>query len=102
MLDAAREAVSFVHGRVRDGFGKDRILLLAVVKDIEIVGEAARNVSLEQRSKTPEIPWTNVVAMRNHLAHGYFDWDLDIIWQTVHDDLPELISQLEKSLKVIL
>ena len=99
MLDASREAVSFLDGRVCDGFGKDRVTLLAVIKAIEIVGEAARNVSAEQRSKMAEIPWSKVVGMRNQLSHGYFDWNLDVIWGTVHEDLPLLIPQLENALR---
>ncbi len=99
MLEASREAVSFLNGRIRDGYGKDRMLLLAVVKAIEIVGEAARNVSSEQRAKMPEISWSDVVSMRNQLSHGYFDWDLDIIWDTVHRDLPRLIPQVERALE---
>ena len=99
MLDAAREAVSFLDGRVRDGFGKERMLLLAVVKDIEIVGEAASKVSAEQRSKSVAIPSREVIGMRNHLTHGYFDWDLDVVWQTVRSDLPALIVHLERELR---
>ncbi len=99
MLDAAREAISFSGNRTRDDFDKDRMLLLAVIKDIEIVGEAARNVSTEQRFASADIPWSQVIGMRNQLTHGYFDWDVDLIWGVLQTGLPELIVQLESLLE---
>lgn len=74
---------------------KNRMLLFAIVKAIEIVGEAASKVSGEQRSASAEIPWRKVIGMRHQLPHGYFDWDLDVIWEAVQSNLPALIPQLE-------
>ena len=74
---------------------KNRMLLFAIVKAIEIVGEAASKVSGEQRSASAEIPWRKVIGMRHQLTHGYFDWDLDVIWEAVQSNLPALIPQLE-------
>ena len=71
------------------------MLVLALIKDVEIVGEAASRVSEESRTGLPGIPWSSVVAMRNRLIHAYFDIDLDILWQTVSEDLPELLVKLE-------
>ena len=98
MLDAAREAVSFARGRTRDDLDKDRQLVLAVVKDIEIVGEAATRVSEPTRRRLPELPWERIVGMRNRLVHAYFDINLDIVWKTIGEDLPELISLLEPAI----
>ena len=70
MLDAAHEAVSFVAGRTRDDLDVDRQLVLAVVKDIEIVGEAANTVTEATRAEPPAIPWHEIVAMRNRLVHA--------------------------------
>ena len=95
MLDAAREAVSFARGRVRSDLDIDRQLALALLKDIEIVGEAAAQTTEATRVLTPEIPWQEMVAMRNRLVHAYFSINLDIVWQTVQEDLPMLISKLE-------
>ena len=96
MLDAAREAISFVRGRVRGDLETDRQLVLSLVKDIEIVGEAASQVSEPARSQVPEVPWLEIVAMRNRLVHAYFSINLDIVLQTTQEDLPLLIAKLER------
>ena len=95
MLDAAREAVSFARGRIRNDLETDRQLVLSLVKDIEIIGEAAAQVNESTRLRNPEIPWQTIVAMRNRLVHAYFSINLDIVWQTVQQDLPPLIARLE-------
>jgi uncharacterized protein with HEPN domain len=95
MLKAAREALGFAEGKTEEDLSKDRMLLLSLVKEIEIIGEAARNVSEETRSQLPGIPWPQIVGMRNQLTHGYFNWLPQRIWDTVVSRLPELISQLE-------
>jgi uncharacterized protein with HEPN domain len=99
MLDAVREAVSFMEGRTSDDLTRDRMFLLSLVKEIEIVGEAAANVSPEGRDNAAGIPWAKVTGMRNRLAHGYFNWDLDVIWSTLTTNLPDLIVELEKALR---
>ena len=99
MLDAAREAVSFARGRVRGDLEIDRQLVLSLVKDVEIVGEAAAQITESARTQTPEIPWQGIVAMRNRLVHAYFSINLDIVWQTVQEDLPMLITRLERILQ---
>ena len=68
MLDAAREAVSFAHGRTRSDLDEDCQLVLALVKDMEIVGEAAAGVTEPARSELPTLPWQEIVAMRNRLV----------------------------------
>ena len=98
MLDAAREAQSFVASRSRSDLDHDRLLLLALVKDVEIIGEAASRVSEETRLEWADIPWQDIVATRHRLIHGYLDIDLDIVWSTVTDDLPPLAAQLERVL----
>ena len=96
MLDAAREAVEFVRGRSRADLNGDRQLVLALVKDIEILGEAAYQVTPDTRDQTPGVPWDDMIAMRHRLVHAYFDIDLDILWKTAQDDLPRLIAELER------
>lgn len=98
MVDAANEALSFVADKSNAELETDRALALALVKSIEIVGEAASKVSRELRSRSPEIPWADIVSMRNRLIHSYFDVNLDIVWQTVTEELPPLVTQLEKLL----
>ena len=98
MLDAAREALSFIQGRSRSELDENRMLVLSLVKDVEIVGEAAYRVSEATRESLPSIPWTDVIGMRHRLVHGYFDINLDVLWQTLVDDVPELVSVIESVL----
>ena len=95
MLDAAREALSFVHGKTEHNVGEDRKLALSLVKEIEIIGEAAGKVSEPTRDQFPRIPWLDIVDMRNHLIHAYFDIDVGVVWDTVSKDLPPLVLALE-------
>jgi len=83
MIDAAREACAMVAGENREVLNSDRKLSLALVRLIEIVGEAAKNVSKEKQSSLIEIPWRDLVGMRNRVIHAYFDVNLDIVWQTI-------------------
>ncbi|MYD36205.1 MAG: DUF86 domain-containing protein [Dehalococcoidia bacterium] len=99
MLDAAREAVAFAQGRIRADLRIDRQLALALVKDIEIVGEAAGAVTDSTRVELTDIPWQEIIAMRNRLIHAYFDVNLDLVWQTIQQDLPSLIASLEQALR---
>jgi uncharacterized protein with HEPN domain len=96
MLDSARDALSFTENKTRDDLEKNRMLTLSIVKSIEIIGEAATKITKETKEKYPEMPWVNIIAMRNRLIHVYFDIDLDRVWDTVTDDLPPLIAKLEK------
>ncbi len=98
MIDAACEAVSFVEGKERSELDKNRMLVLSLVRCIEIVGEAASTISPECKTKFPYIPWRDIVAMRNRLIHAYFNVNLDIVWVTVQEELPLLITQLEQIL----
>jgi uncharacterized protein with HEPN domain len=95
MLDAAREAIGFARGRVRADLDGDRMLVLSLVKDIEIIGEAAYQISQSTRDQLRNIPWDDIIGMRHRLVHAYFDINLDILWRTVKDDLPALIAVLE-------
>jgi len=96
MLDAAREAVGFVRHRSRSDLDHDRQLVWALVKAIEIIGEAAYQLGPDARAETPNIPWDKIVGMRHRLVHAYFDINLDILWKTVQEGLPPLIAELEK------
>ena len=98
MLDAVRDALSFATGRERETLDTNRMLVLSLVKCIEIVGEAAGRVSEEVRSRHPQIPWRNIIGMRHRLIHAYYDVNPDILWTTVIEDLPPLISSLENIL----
>jgi uncharacterized protein with HEPN domain len=98
MLDHAREAVQMVQGKTRVDLEGHRMLELALVRLIEVVGEAAARVSEETQRRHGAIPWRAIVGTRNRLVHGYDTVDLDVLWQTVEEDLPLLIVELEKVL----
>ena len=99
MLDNAKEAVDLVRDKTRADLDQNRMLELSLVRLVEIVGEAAARITSDFQDQCPEIPWREVVAMRNRLVHGYDEVDLDILWDTVKDDLPPLIRALEGILK---
>jgi uncharacterized protein with HEPN domain len=99
MLDHAREAVAMASGKTRRQLDTDRQLNLSLVRLLEIVGEAASRVPGEDRARHPDIPWAEIVGLRNRLIHGYDSVDFDILWQIVSNDLPPLIEALEKALK---
>jgi uncharacterized protein with HEPN domain len=96
MLAAAKDAIEFAAGKTRIDLENDRIRALAIIKSIEIIGEAASKVTEEFKSENKDIPWNDIINMRNRLIHAYSDVNLDIVWQTVKTDLPHLIKALEK------
>jgi uncharacterized protein with HEPN domain len=98
MLDHAQEAVDMISGNAPEDLEKKRMLELALVRLVEIIGEAASRVSQTGQAKYPEIPWREVIGMRNRLIHGYDSVDLNVLWDTVELDLPPLISQMKKIL----
>jgi uncharacterized protein with HEPN domain len=98
MLDHAREAVAMVQGKTRGDLDQDRKLNLALVRLLEIVGEAANRIPKEEHSGYTGIPWSEIVGLRNRLIHGYDDVDFDILWQIVKQDLPALVKSLERIL----
>ena len=94
MMEAIEAAVDFIDGRVRSDLDSDRQLLFAIVRAIEIAGEAAAKISPESRARAPDVPWQSIVSMRNRLIHGYFDIDRSIVWKTVQVELPTLLPAL--------
>ncbi len=96
MLDYSKEAVEIMAEKKRSDLDDSRILQLATVRLIEIVGEASARLSKDAQSAFPKISWVQISGMRNRLVHGYDFVDLDILWQTVKEDLPELIKELQK------
>lgn len=87
-----------MQGRNRADLNSDRQLVLALVKTIEIIGEAAFRISESTRAQVPEISWEDIVGMRHRLVHAYFDINLNVLWKTVQDDMAPLISRLEQVL----
>ena len=94
MIDEAENVESFIAGRKREDLDTNRMLFHAVVRAIEVMGEAAGKVSSETRAATPQIPWRTVVAMRNRLIHGYATVDPDVVWATATLDIPSVLPVL--------
>ncbi len=94
MLLAARDAVDFATGLTYTEFAQSRLHQNAILKAIEIIGEAAARVSASTKEVYPAIPWIKIVGMRNRLVHAYFEVQLQRVWDTVQYDLPPLIAYL--------
>lgn len=95
MLDHSVEAVELAREKTRESLDTERLLQLGLTRLVEIVGEAAGRVSGEMRTAAPEIPWSEIIGMRNRLIHGYDVVDYDILWKTIQKELPLLIEQLQ-------
>lgn len=98
MLDHAHEAVQFTAGRSAEDLESDRLLALALVRLLEVIGEAARRISDELRYCYPEIAWSQIIGLRNRLIHGYDSIDVNILWRIITTDLPDLIGNLKSIL----
>jgi uncharacterized protein with HEPN domain len=94
MIDAGHSALRFVADRQPGELESNEMLRFALVRAVEIIGEAASKVTIETRAECPAVPWPEIVFMRNRLIHGYFDIDTTILWKTVTEDIPMLLSRL--------
>ena len=92
---AAHTAARFITGRTRDDLATDDMLRLALTKLVEIVGEAAKQLSSSGRAQYPDVAWDDAARMRDRLVHHYFDVDLDVLWATVTEDLPAVMRSIE-------
>ena len=95
MLGNAREAVNMVRGRSRNDLEADRMLNLALVRLMEVIGEAAARVPADFQAGYNQVPWRDIADLRNRLIHGYDAINFDILWTIIQDDLPPLIRHLE-------
>ncbi|WP_017303319.1 DUF86 domain-containing protein [Spirulina subsalsa] len=94
MLNHAQEAMTIMQSKTRQDLDSDRLLNLAIVRLLEIIGEAASRIPKEDCCQYPTIPWHAIISMRNRLIHNYGNVDLDIVWQVVSQDLPKLTENL--------
>lgn len=99
MKDAAEEILDFMVDKTKEDLARERMLTLAVVKDLEIIGEAASKISDDCRDRHPTLPWKEMIGMRNRLVHAYYGINFNIIWETVQKSLAPLIEQLEKAIQ---
>ena len=99
IIDAMNDAMSFVEGMKCEDLVKDRKTIYAVVRALEIIGEAAKRIPDLVRNRYPQIPWKDMAGMRDKLIHGYFGVDMKRVWKTVKEDLLDLKPSFEKILK---
>ncbi|SRR6266511_3074504 len=95
ILIATRKALKFVEGIDRKEFEDNEIIQNAVMRPLEIIGEASAKISKEFRKAYPNIPWREMVGLHNRLIHEYFRIDFSAVWDTIHKDLPNLIELIE-------
>jgi uncharacterized protein with HEPN domain len=98
MLDHAREVVAMLRGRTRRDLDTDRMLQLALLHLIEIIGEAAKRVTPSGYERYPDIPWLKVIGTRNRIVHGYDAINYDILWDIATGEMPALVAALERAL----
>ena len=96
MLEASQKIMKFFQKKTRQEFENDEVLVLAVVRLLEIVGEAARKISSEITQEFSQITWKGIIGTRDRLIHGYFNVDMNVIWNIIENDIPYLITELEK------
>lgn len=95
MLIAARKALKFVEGIDRNEFDDNEVIQNAVMRPLEIIGEAASRISISFRKAHPEIQWKEMIGLRNRLIHEYFRVEFGAVWDTIQKDIPKLIKLIE-------
>jgi uncharacterized protein with HEPN domain len=98
ILDSGNAIQSYIRDLSLDGFNKDRMRAAAVIREFEIIGEAVGKLSEDLKAEYPDVPWRDIKDFRNILAHEYFGIDLEIVWNTIHQDLPMLLEASQKLL----
>lgn len=96
ILDTINDVENFIDGMNFEEFIKDKKTVYSVVRAIEIIGEATKNVPELIRTKYPDVPWKKMAGMRDRLVHGYFGVDLEILWETAKEDVPRLKNLISK------
>lgn len=95
ILIASRKVQKFTESLTRDSFSVSDLVQSAVIREIQVIGEAARLISDETKNDNTQIDWSAISGMRNRVVHEYFNIDLDIVWDTIQIDIPLLIQQIE-------
>ena len=99
IVEAIERILRYIEDMNEVSFLDDEKTQDAVVRNFEIIGEASRNIERyhsDYAEAHPQVPWTFMVAMRNRVAHGYFKVDFELVWKTIHEDLPELREQVSQ------
>lgn len=101
MVEYARKAEEFVEGVDFEDFQNNEEKIFAIVRTLEVIGEAARHIPQSIRKRHPEVLWGKAIGMRNVVIHEYFGIDVEVIWRTAHEDLPPLQQAIARILKEI-
>ena len=96
IIEAVRRTTSYTEKVTYEEFLKDIKTQDAVIRNIEIIGEAIKNLSEEIRNRYSEIPWKNMAGMRDKLIHHYFGVNFSIVWKIAKEELPEIVKKIEK------
>lgn len=101
MIDFINKIQSYTHGLTKDRFADRGMTYDAILRNLELIGEAAGHIPVAIRSQRQEIPWRMIIATRNRIIHGYLGIDDDILWGIIQEDLPELLEKLRKLEEVV-
>lgn len=96
ILDAIERIQTYVKGKDKEKFMKEDLIQDGVIRQIEIIGEASKNLSKEFRKQYPEVPWKDISGMRDKLIHSYFGVDLEAVWETVNKDIPKVKTKIKE------
>ena len=96
ILNSINRILDYISGKDREAFEADLVTQDAVVRQLEVIGEATKRVSNELRSKHPDIPWADMAGMRDVLIHDYIDVDLGVVWKTASEIIPDLKALILK------
>ena len=96
MLEMTEKAIEAIKSKKRKDYDGDEVLRMGLTHFVQVVGEAARNVSIQFQQEHPEIPWRQIIGMRHRIVHDYMRVDEDVLWEVVSNDLPALLPHLEK------
>ncbi len=97
IVEAVEKILSYTKGLTREEFKSSPLIQDATIRELEIIGEAARMISETTKKAHPDVPWYEISGMRNRLIHEYFGVDLDAVWKTIMEDLDALIDELDKA-----